>query len=198
MRYIGRIITTAKIEGVSEFIEVTQDTSSVVSMEAKIPTLIVGYKNVCNYFGGEINILDKKIGQNLYWTFTKRERRVDFDDDIKNFYEKVKKFLSSYVKYNFFSLISSSSEQKRTFNEEILSDKHKVLYETEKMLYIFLPKYMKTIGISVDELIFLGKTVDGVKTGYEITTSVPETFLDDDDFKKNLSIVPFLYYLASF
>lgn len=197
MRYIGRIITNMKMEDVSGFIEITQDASSVVDKQAKIPTLIIGYKKVTEIFG-ETSILDKKIGENLYWTFTKRERRIDYEDDIQDFYNKVEKFATVYAKYEFFDLLSTSGDDKKALTEEILGDEHKVLYETEKILYLYLPKEKKTIGLSTDELKFLGKTVDGVKRGYKIKTSVPETFLDDDVFKKNLSIIPFLYYLGSF
>ena len=82
MRYIGRIITTGKIDGVSEFIDVTKDTSSVVDNDTKIPTLIIGYKKaqeIC----GSLKTRDRQIGKNLYWTFSKRERRVDYEPDLE-------------------------------------------------------------------------------------------------------------------
>lgn len=197
MRYIGRIITTMKIEDVSEFIEVTQDASSVVNRSATIPTIIIGYKKVTEIFG-ETSIINKKLGDNLYWTFTKRERRMDFEDDIKAFYENVEKFIKSHVPYSFFDLLSSSSERKQLLTKVMLGDDKKILYETEKVLYVFLPSVRRVVGISVDELKFLGKTVENLKTGYKIETCVPETFLNEDIFKKNLAMVPFLFYLASF
>ena len=92
MRHIGRIITTTKIEGISEFIDVTKDSSTIVNNEAKIPTLIIGYKNAQNICG-DLKVTEKKIGNNLWWTFSKRERRIDYEPDLNKFLAEVFNFL---------------------------------------------------------------------------------------------------------
>ena len=111
MRHIGRIITTTKIEGISEFIDVTKDESSVVGNEAKIPTLIIGFKNaerIC----GPLKMTEKKIGNNLWWTFSKRERRIDYEPDLESFLSNVSDFLMKFCNYEYIDPITWEEEKK--------------------------------------------------------------------------------------
>lgn len=196
MRFIGRIISFTRIEDVSEFIEVTSDASSIVDNATTIPTLIIGYKKA-QELCGEVNILKKQISTNLWWTFSKRERRIDFESDLKDFLKRVAEFIKTYSDYRFFSLLTSPDDEKRELIK-VLKNNKTVAYQTEKMLYIFLPHAKKTIGISIGELSYIGKTAEDAKGWFNLSDFVPETFLTDDIFKEIPYRVPFLYYLASF
>jgi hypothetical protein len=118
MRYIGRIITTTKIEGISEFIDVTKDSSFITNNEAKIPTLIIGYKNAENICGG-LRMTEKKIGTNLWWTFSKRERRIDYEPDLQNFLSNVSAFLTKSCQYEYLDPITWDKEKEMTFSEKL-------------------------------------------------------------------------------
>ena len=200
MRYIGRIISKTKIEGVSEFIEVTQDTSSVVDGKCKIPTLIIGYSFVKGLFGENIKAIKKDIGDNLFWTFSKRERRIEYDVDVQKFLKYAVSFADRYNKYEFIDLITSSKSDLGDFFLSICENCKKVLYKTDDMLYIYIPLKRKTIGFSLMAAEYMDIDKNSILSHFSKETYfVPEDFssyntLFDNEPRK----IPFLWYLKSF
>lgn len=198
MRYIGRIITTSKIEDISEFIDVTKDESSVKNNEAKIPTLIIGHKNaekIC----GPLKMTEKKIGNNLWWTFSKRERRIDYEPDVKKFLAFVSDFLMKFCKYEYLDPITWSEDKKDEFFEVITNNSKKILYITDSMLYLYYPKTNKVYGLSVEVLKFVELDESIMETiSHDCTTVVDEVDFNDTKMAKNKFVMPLLYYLKTF
>lgn len=198
MRYIGRIITATKLEGVSDFIEITKDSSSIVNNEAKIPTLIIGHKNAENICGS-LKMTEKKIGNNLWWTFSKRERRIDYEPDIKEFLSKVSAFLMKFCEYEYVDPITWSKEKQERFFEVITNNKKKVLYLTDTMYYIYYPKENKVYGLSSEILKYLDLE-DSINESFskESTVVVHDSDFFDGKIGKSKFVQPLLYYLRSF
>lgn len=199
MRYIGRIITSGKVEDASEFVEVTKDSSSIINRETKIPTLIVGYKNakeIC----GDISILNKKIGKNLYWTFSKRERRADYEEDLKNFQGTVSDFVSKFCKYEYVDVMTIDDDKRKEFNETISDNHTKVAYITSTMYYIYHPVKNKTYGISKEVLKAIGTGEERMLKWLKNSsiTIVSESEFSDTLIAKSKFVQPLLYYLATF
>ena len=198
MRYIGRIITAGKIEGLSEFIDVTKDTSSIVDNDTKIPTLIVGYKNAQDICGS-LKTRDRQIGKNLYWTFSKRERRVDYEPDLDKFLNNVSSFIMKFCDYEYVDLITCDEERRNNLFSVISDNKTKVLYITDTMYYIYYPKGNKVYGVSIDILKFLG--IDdsfNESFSHESTVVINDTDFSESKIAKSKFVQPILYYLRSF
>lgn len=199
MRHIGRIITTTKLEGLSDFIEVTKDSSSIKDNEAKIPTLIIGHKNAENICGGDVKMLNKRIGDNLYWTFSKRERRIEYEPDLDNFMKVVSDFLLKFCKYEYIDPITWDTEKQANFLEIITNNKKKVLYLTDSMYYIYYPKENKVYGLSSEILKYLDLE-DSINESFskESTIVVHDSDFFDGKIAKSKFVQPILYYLRSF
>ena len=201
MRYIGRIITTAKIDDVPELIEVTNDSSSISGDDVKIPTLIIGYKNAVKLCG-KIKITEKKIRNNLYWTFSKRERRSDYISDLTDFYEEVSRFVLSCSEYEYLDPITWSDEMKDNFIKIMSGNRRKVVYSADTMYYIYSPNAGKTYGMSKTVMKYLGfpdnyfESCSGKK--FPSTTIINESEFQEARIAKNKFIQPLLYYLATF
>ena len=200
MRYIGRIITSAKISDVPELIDVTQDASSVLEDKIKIPTLIVGYKNAKKLFSN-FNITDWKIKDNLYWTFSKRERRSNYIADLERFYDITSKFLSSCCEYEYIDMISGSAEKKHHITEIFSDTAHKkIIYDTETMCYIYYPHDRKVYGVAKDVIKFIGYDENIIKN----KADGKHSFIADDEIYKlswptvQKFMVPLLFYLKTF
>lgn len=201
MRYIGRIISPTKIDGISEFIEVTKNTSSVKNNDTKIPTLIVGYKNTRAICGPDLKILDRKIGENLYWTFSKRERRIDYENDLKIFINTVSDFLMKYCRYEYVDVITANDERKGWLYNLLEDVNHKkILYSTNTMHYIYIPKDNKVYGFSREVISFLD-----MENGIEKLLSNGSVFRVDNNSALTWEsitnakfIIPLLYYLKNF
>ena len=80
MGTIGYIVTKNKIENVLSCIKVV---SSYRSIEDKSkPILIIGLEEAKKH-ASSFSILEKQIGENMFWTFGKREKRTDYEKDIE-------------------------------------------------------------------------------------------------------------------
>ena len=197
MRYIGRIIANTKIEDVSEFIEVTDDSSSIIDNGAKIPTLIIGYKNAVRLCG-EVRITEKKIGKNLYWTFSKRERRSDYIADLDAFQEEVFRFAKSCCEYEYLDPITWTDDTRLMFANLIIDRYKKFVYQTSTMYYIYYPHKGKTYGMSKDIMRYLGFPEDyfrklSEKSSNNIMMIDEWNNTGDDNF-----VIPLLYYIKTF
>ena len=80
---IGRIITNDKKLRVLDFVE---KVNVIAKYDDKIPTLIIGKDIAEELYGKEnIKVLNKQINDYTYWTFSKSERRVEFEKDLEKF-----------------------------------------------------------------------------------------------------------------
>lgn len=198
MRYIGRIITPGKVEGVSDFIEVTKDASSVVGNDTKIPTLIVGYKNAVDICG-QLKMTEKRIGKNLFWTFSKRERRIDYEPDLEKFIGRVSDFIMKFCRYEYVDPITWNDEKKSECLDVMTNNSRKVLYMTDSMYYLYYPKTNTVYGMSLDVLKFCELEDSVLETiSKESTTMVKSSDFSDTSISKFKFVQPLLYYLRSF
>ena len=101
MKYIANIITKNKLE-VSSFFNVSK---SLEDIDVSIPTLIIGWKDVKDFFP-EQNILENKICDNIFWTFSKREKRHKYEEDLEKFSLHVNEYINKVINYHFFNLVS--------------------------------------------------------------------------------------------
>jgi hypothetical protein len=79
--YVGNIVTKSKL--VEENFNIVNNFDEI---DNDLPTLIIGWEIVKNQIEG-ISIIHKKISQRLYWTFTTKERKVDYEVDLEKFKE---------------------------------------------------------------------------------------------------------------
>ena len=87
---------------------VSQDFNVVDSMDKiihGIPTLIIGFKYVCDLYP-DFDVLEKKVVDNIYWTCQKNEKRDKFEEDLEWFINKVYSELTADISYIFVGINS--------------------------------------------------------------------------------------------
>lgn len=97
---IANIVTSNKVD-------VTSDINVVKSLDdiiQGIPTLVTSYEWVSKNYT-DYDIYDKKLADNLYWTFSRTERRDIFALDVEDFITLVNLELVKKVEYIFLDLI---------------------------------------------------------------------------------------------
>ena len=150
MGYIGNIITKGKLE-ISSYFNVTSDFNNI---DINIPTLIVGWGEVKALFPDQ-NILESQITNNISWTFSKREKRHQFEKDIVNFTSSAIKKVNENVKYSFFNFILASQDKRKRFISYVQAGNCS-LYYNSRFLYVYNIKDSHTIGISLTDLEYIG------------------------------------------
>ena len=145
MRKIANIITDDNINYGKFF----NKFNSIEKIDDNIPNLIVGYEFMKkNYL--KFSVLDRKISNNVFWTFSKTERRCDFLNDLKGFNKYTFEFYSKKIKYVFYNVILSRYSKIKSFLNYINNVKKDVYIDKNGMVYMYdYNDYV--IGISIDD-----------------------------------------------
>ena len=110
MKFIANIITKGKLE-ISSYFNIV---SNMDNIDITLPTLIVGWKETKCLFP-EQNILENRINDNIFWTFSKREKRYQYEKDLETFINLVISNLNKEINYHFFNFILSSQIKRDNF-----------------------------------------------------------------------------------
>lgn len=151
MGIIGYIVTKNKIENVLTCIKVV---SSYRSIEDKSkPILIIGLEEAKKH-ASSFSILEKKIGENMFWTFGKREKRNDYEKDIEKFQDYVLKCTLNNIKYYYLNVLTIKRHKIKKLIEIVNNSDEKTFYVDRKMIYMYYNNYV--LGLSIDILEYLG------------------------------------------
>lgn len=151
MEKLGYIVADRKPNNLKGFVGFTNDFSSV---DLTKPVLIIGFKRAKEICGDKFNILNKKISDNVSWTFKKTERRTDFEDDISEFYKKCINNIINNINYYYINIIKLKYNKIKKLYNIFYSSNKKYIYINNGMIYI---KYNDDIlGISLNILKYCG------------------------------------------
>lgn len=198
MGYIGNIVTKSKLE-VSSFFNVTPDFHGI---DTSIPTLIVGWSEVKQLFPNQ-DILNHKISDNIQWTFSKREKRYKYEQDITDFTTKVVNELNNKVKYCFFNYVLSPEDKRVRFINYVKSGNCSIYYNT-RFLYVFNSVDLKIIGVSLADLSYIGIDIEEFISSLVVNGNIICDNLKCIDhasynlIKDNTKIIAYLNYLRNY
>ena len=101
MKKIGNIVTNGCKTIYNELFNVVRSIDDCIP---GLPTLVVGWSNMKSMFP-EANTTEKAFN-GINWTFTKTERRCDYEEDIVEFYRNSLKNSLSNVRYVYIDIIN--------------------------------------------------------------------------------------------
>ena len=199
--YLGRIITKSKNVETIDFVDVTYDKSLVEN--CTIPTLTIGKKNAIELVGKEnVHFLDKKIRDNLYWTFAKTEQRNEYEHDLKKFNDMVLKKIVSGIEYKNLNIFIEPISKIKKFIHFMNGSAKKVIYSSYSMLYVYCKNTV--YGISLSDLEYIGVTRKKIYSKlYKNKNNIIITndYFLTKEIKKcingNKILVPYVYFLQN-
>lgn len=163
-------------------------------------TLIIGKKNAENICGKDnIKVLNRQISNNLFWTYSKMEKRNEFEMDVENFYKMVYNSVSkriTYIPINFYTLRYNGAKK---LIESIKIEDKKVALVTDRMAYLLIGSIV--YGISFDELEYIGINKDKIhkKMRMNGVKIVHDFSFFNEQIKKYINnskiIIPYLFSL---
>ncbi len=205
MKYIANIITSKNNEEHPFRCSFINYIHSMDEMQPNIPTLIIGWefaneivnKNIFN-----LNILDKNPSEHIYWTFAKREKRIEYEQDLLSFIGVILKYIKQHNEYTYYNILASSYTKNKQLIKFIRSKSYiKYFYiDNDRMIYVFFNN--RIIGTSFDDLSYIGITKN--KILHIIKGCNNNLLLNDfkcDNFIKNLTkddkyLLPYIYFLS--
>jgi hypothetical protein len=198
MKYIGNIVTKNKIE-VSDFFFITEDINAI---DKTIPTLLVGWAIVKEFYP-EQDILNPHINEMTSWTFSKREKRYRYEEDIEKFMEKCVDKMKENVNYKFFNYLTASPEKRKNFLN-FTNRGGCYIYHNARFLYVYSPNSKMTIGLSLTDLKYVGIKIKSFISMLNIDGN--NAIINNLDFiteqsltliKDNIKVAAYLYYLKN-
>ena len=195
MNYLANIYTKSKID-IEPFFNVVDDENKLID---GIPTLIIGWDSVKSLYG-DINILDKKVKDNIYWTFGKRERRNVMEVDVQKFKRKAMSIVSNNVKYKFFNILTAKNDKKKSFYLLLKDTRYKTVFSFNNMLYIYIDGTDTVVSISLRDVEYIGGDVKKIfSTLYnnKFVKVANDNDLKDTNaklfFKDNIYLIPYIF-----
>jgi hypothetical protein len=180
MNVLGYIITDRKLKNIDGFVEQVNDISLADSTK---PILIIGWKNAKNY-NGYTSILEKQIGENIYWTFSKSESRTDFEEDLQKFYDIIYNNILNNINYYYINIFKLKYNNIKKLYNILFSSENKNIYISNGIVYI--PYNGNIIGLSLFILEYCG--INKEKIINKIKSNPNNNIFEDNDkfvFKLN-------------
>jgi len=109
---------------------------TIDEIDPNLPSLVVGY-NWVNRRYPDFDITNRKLSNNLYWTFKKTENRDKHEEDVVWFMNKVYHDLVSKINYVFIDPIQYSSKKLRKILTKIHNMKGITSYLHNDMVYMY-------------------------------------------------------------
>lgn len=168
---IANIVSHNKVN-VSEHFNVVESMDKIIH---GLPTLIIGFDYVNKHYP-DFDIMERKLGDNLYWTVKRTEKRDKYEEDLSWFVNKVLKDLVTDVNYVFVDPIQYHGKVIRKIIRKFYSIPNKITYQDGQMLYVYGEKII--FGIDLKLLKYIGLNPIKIKQKILAQSSV---FLGDSD-----------------
>ena len=123
----------------------------------KRPTLIIGWEFTKSLFPSfsSLSILQKTITPLTSWTFSRTEKRNEFEKDITNFYIKIFENLKSQFEYRFINIFQTSYKEISNIIKIIKSpEKTNIYVFGNSFIYIYCNNVV--YGINIDDIEYIG------------------------------------------
>jgi hypothetical protein len=180
---IGNIVTSNDLK-VDENFNVVDSLDNIIE---GIPTLLVGIDNAKKK-SDKLNYIERQLDDNTFWTFTKKEKRVLFEEDLFYFIENSYKHLTEKINYVFVDAILFDNTKMKGIFDEISKNDNNITFITNEMVYIYCGD--KIFGIDLKQIKYVGGDI--VKLMGKIK-DWSKVFLENDEilieYKNNLGMV---------
>ena len=153
MGALGYIVSDRKLKEAKGFVKVVSD---IKLADLAKPTLLVGQK-LGREHSDNFSLLDRKINDNLYWTFGRTENRYLYEKDIEKFQRKVITDIKERVRYYYVNPFKLPYSKAKKIVNLLFSPDKKYIYISRKMLYVLYGE--DVIGISLLMLEYIGINV---------------------------------------
>jgi len=192
---VGNIVTSSKLK--EDNFKICNDLESINN---SLPTLIVGWNKTKELVKEETSILHKRINDKLYWTFSQKERKVEYDNDIISFKKLCYNKIGSDIPYVYLDILHGKSHTNKKIIQKIYTLINPISYISKnKMLYIFAENIIFGVDLNICELIGINKEKiierienipNSILIGNEIFNKCKDYIKRTDNREK---LVPYIY-----
>lgn len=197
--YLGNIVSEEKYNNNILF----NNISNIDEIDKSVPTLIIGWDFTKHILSGKkLNILNKKINNNVSWTFTKREKRIEYEKDLNFFIKNALKKAKKELKYKYINILTTNLSEIKNIIKKLTSNEVFYIY-INKTSFVYLYVNNTVLGFDMNMIDFI--CVDRKKI-YKILFSNGNKVIFSDEFlskeikeniENNYKIIPYLYAIEN-
>lgn len=196
MIIVGNIVSNEEITGISPNFNVLTMEEYLKADSNDLPTLILGWELAKTNFD-KASILKKKISEGLYWTFSTKEKRGVFEEDIKKF---IKRSYDDYIKgvkhFNIDPILYKINSTDELIQKlDSLVNGFAYLY-SDKVVYIY--HNFNLFSIDLEQLDFIGfdreKVLGKIREGMKLFDKNEEKDFKNELKYLNIKYIPYLMF----
>jgi hypothetical protein len=197
---IGNIVTKKHLKIRNERFNIVNDIDNIIKT---IPTIIVDYKLVnLIYPNNEVNIFNKQIDKDIYWTIDEIDDRTEFENDINKFIQYCYSQLIKNIRYFFIDNIHIPEEKLSNIYNKIKYTSPIYGYNHDnKIIYLYLDntilsfdlEFYSFTGIKIEKFI---KKINKLTTKMASSDSLLSQYLEDVKCVSNkIKYIPYFLYI---
>ena len=197
MKVIGNIVSKKIID----FDPKIKTVGTLDEIIEGLPTLIIGWEFTKELFPDDFNILNFKVKDNYYWTYTLIEKRTSYEIDVDNFIQLCYDNLINKLHYVFVDPVLFSLTTLKKSIRKIQSLNNPASYIQKDMVYIYGDGIIFGVDLFLCEFFFgikkekLKNKIIAISNG----TLLDETILIEyKDYLARLDspkYIPYLYHI---
>ena len=196
-KFFGNIITKGNPDVDRSLFNVTSSPDTAIH---GIPTLVVGLENARSMIDS-FNIMDKHYGLTS-WTYSKTERRCDYEEDLLQFITDSIKSRLDNVKYTYIDFINYRYRTMAKVIGFAKGDTKKTVFLTKgsSFMFVYSEKYNTVFGVSLSLCEYIGIPKKKVFRMLKNAEYVHDTSFIDSTLRKcignNTHFIPILYSMT--
>jgi hypothetical protein len=199
MEVIGNIVSDKLIH----FDPKIKVVSSINEIITGLPTLIIDLETARNIFPDDFNILNKEIKSNYFWTYTLKEKRVDYEIDIEVFIQYCYNKIISDIEYVFIDPIQFKLKTLKKVLKKIYSTNNLISFIYKDFIYIYCDKIIFGIDLHLCEFFF---DIRKSKIINKVKVICDNNLLGENDLKlykdylsriDSIKYIPYLHYISN-
>jgi hypothetical protein len=185
MKKIANIVSDKTID-VSELFNVVKTMGEI---EHGLPTLIVDYDYVVKNYP-DFDITSMSLGDKLYWTVKKTQKRDKFNHDLNYFINKVYSDMINGVTYLFVDFIQYKTTTFKRILQKISEYDDIITYQHNQMVYMYSNNLVFGIDLKLAEYVGLDvtKLISKIKLKSHVFLTDNEILIE---YKKSLEEMDF-------
>lgn len=191
--FVGNIVSKSNLN-IDKYFNVVESLDNIIQ---GLPTLIIGW-DIVKTINPNADFIDKKLSNDIFWTFKKTERRDIFEEDLYNFIHHTYNRLVNDIKYQYIDFIQLDEDEiKEIFNQ--IKNKKSITYFYNNMLYIHNEKTIYGIDLKLVKYLDFDttKTINKIKRYSKVFLTDNDIIIEYKDIidmlDNEVKYIPYLY-----
>lgn len=196
--FIGNIVTNTNIKSHDKF-NVVDSLDKIIE---SLPTLIIGW-DIVKKINPDTDFLDRKLSDNIKWTFTLSEKRNLHEEDLYYFIQECYNNLISKVEYTYIDFILTNDDDLADIFKNIKKSEKNIAFKYDNMIYIYTTN--NVFGIDLNIIDFVGrnrnKLIDYLKSFINVFLVDTDILIEYKDYmdvlNNEVKYIPYLYSIEN-